>query len=177
MRLIDYFVGQQVRLRSPLSAQTAAERINAAASNSIFRFGPFAPFRTGVIGRVWWGHLRLRVRSSLFMYNAKPILAGRLVDAPPGSELRLRYRAPAWCYFYYPFWYLVILGLAIGFSIAGFEPQVTGSEKMTLAAMLVAFFFLPLIVHAIGTRRSEEELAEMFAFLAEHAGAEPDRRY
>jgi hypothetical protein len=175
MRLTDYFAGQEVGLRSPLPAREVAERITAAASGSILRHGLFAAFRTGVVGRIWWGgHVRLRFRSSILMYGAKPVLAGRLLDTPPGSQLRLRYRAPAQMYVFYPFWYLVLAGLAIGFSSGGFDPEISGGDKMIFAGMLVAFFFQPLIFHAIGTRNSEKEFADMVAFLAENAQARPD---
>jgi hypothetical protein len=177
MRLTDYFAGQEVRLRSPLSAQAAAERIGEAASNSIFRRGPFSPFRTGVVGRVWWGgHVRLRYRRPID-YSAKPILAGRILDAPPGSELRLRYRAPAGMYVFYPLWYFVLVGMAMGFSSGGFEPGISGPDKMMTAGIFVAFALVPPIFHAFGTWRSEEELAALIAFLSEHAEAEPDPRF
>jgi hypothetical protein len=166
MRFWDFFVGRQVRLRSPLHPRIAAERVNAAGKSR------FSPFSTGVIGHVRWGRVHLRYRSSLLQYGPKPVLVGRLVDASPGSQLLLRYRAPAMAYLFFPFWYsfLAIVALHIVFS----PEQVAGSRPL-LAGVLLLLLVAPLVLHATGTRRSEEELGEMIAFLAEHAEAEPDR--
>ncbi len=167
MRLSDYFLGEEVRLRSPLAAKDLAGRVNRAAGFA------FSPFRTGVVGYIWWGHVRLRYRSSFAEYNAKPILAGRVFDSPRGSELRLRYRAPAWVYIFFPLWYFVLLSLGVGISIGGFDPDVANGAKAAFAATLVAFLFVPLLFHAFGTRNSEEELAALVEFLVEHAEARP----
>lgn len=175
MRLRDYFAGQEVNLRSPLPAAIVAERINEAASRSFLGIGPFSPFRIGVIGRIWQGHVRLRYRRSLMEYNTKPILAGRLSDAGAGSELRLRYRAPLGGYLFFLLWYPVMALFGIVISLGEFAPGITSVGKAMFIAWMLAFLFLPLVFHVIGTRRSEEELAEMIEFLGEHAEAAPHR--
>ncbi len=89
MEFRKYFEGERIRLYSPLPAKIVAERVNAEAGS------PFWPFKIGVVGRIWKGHVRLRLSSSPFEYNAKPVLAGRLVDRFGGSRFDLVYRAPA----------------------------------------------------------------------------------
>jgi hypothetical protein len=108
-------------------------------------------------------------------HNLKPILAGRLSDAPPGSDLRLRYRAPGWIYIFYLFWYLMFIRLAI-LSVGGFDAEATNSDKVTGVVVLAFFFVWPPILHAFVTMRSDEELSKILDFLAEHAEAVPDPR-
>lgn len=165
MRLWDYFVGEPFRLRSPLAVRTVAKRINEAASS------PLWPFTAGVAGGVWSGHIRLRYRSSIFEYNAKPVLSGRLEDAPSGSSLELRYRAPIWVYGFYVIWYFFLALVAAALLANGWAPGVPGGDKAMAIAIFLMLLVAPVGLHAVGTRRSEEELADLLDFLAEHAEA------
>lgn len=163
MKLRDYFAGVPLRLHSSIGSDVVAERIGSAAGSS------FSPFSTGVVGGVWSGHVRLRYRSSPFEYNAKPVLSGRLLDAPSGSCLELRYRAPVWVYGFYLFWYLFLFFFAATLSMGHWAPEVTAGDKMTIVAMLVGFVIAPLLLHAFGTRGSETELNSLLDFLSQHA--------
>jgi len=156
VRLTDYFAGERLRLCSPLSARAVAERINEAAGSLLW------PFATGVVGGVWSGNIRLRYRSSLFEYNAKPVLSGRVREAASGSSLDLRYRAPLWVYGFYLVWYL-FLALFAGLIGHGWDGATVGIFSILLVA--------PLGLHAVGSRRSEEELADLLDFLSQHAEA------
>jgi hypothetical protein len=167
MRLRDYFVGQPVCLKSLLSARTVASRINAQLVL------PFWPFNTGDVGGVGLGRVRLRHTSSFGEYNAKPVLAGQLRETTSGSILMLRYRAPAWIYLFDLFWYsllggvtLVMLGL-----VGEKNPDLAGRDLVIFSVGLIAMFIIPLVLHYIGTRNSEQELGYMLNFLAEHADA------
>jgi len=160
MHLTDYFAGQSFRLCSPLSVRTATERINEAAGSVLW------PFNTGVVGYAWSGHIRLRYRSSPLEYNAKPVLAGRLQDAPGGSRLELRYRAPLWVYGFYLVWYLFITLVVVGLVSNGWAPGVASGDKAMGLGIIAALFVAPLGLHALGTRRSAEELAELLDFLS-----------
>ena len=165
MHLREYFAGQRCRLLSPLSVRTVSERINRAAGSAVW------PFTTGIVGGVWSGHIRLRYRSSLFEYNAKPVLSGRLRDVPSGSSLELRYRAPLWVYGFYLFWYLLLTVGVVGLIGGGWAPEVTRGEKAMVMGIFAALLVAPLALHAFGTRRSAEELAELLDFLSEQAQA------
>jgi hypothetical protein len=169
MRLKDYFLGVPIRLESRLTAADVAERINAAAGSTVW------PFTTGVVGRVSFGVVRLRFRSSFAEYNAKPILAGRIREARSGSILALRYRAPAWVYAFDVFWYsfLAFIALFPLFGDAELNPELTTTDFALIAAGLAAFLVFPFVLHFIGTRNSDFELAELLDFLAGHAEARP----
>lgn len=167
MRLKDYFRGIPVRLQSRLSAQAVADRINNA-SGSIFW-----PFNFGVVGSVRFGRVSLRYRSSIFEYNAKPVLVGRLHQESAGAILNLKYRAPASAYFSYCLTALVLcLVLIIALTGVG-----SGDLPAQDFAMLSAFIVvLPAFIfgfHAYGTRNSDEELSELIDFLEREAEAKP----
>lgn len=161
MELIAYFRGQPVRLHSPLRPEEVAARINAEAK-SIFWI-----FSSGVVGGARLGHVRLRVRSSPFEYNAKPVLAGRIVGDGQGSEIRLRYRAPIAIYLFYLMWYGFLLALALTMPFNG-RLEISMWEFLLL---LVAFAAMPLIMHAIGTAGSDRDLEQLEAFLLEEVQA------
>ena len=159
MKLIKYFGGESLQLRSSLSAKEVAERINRTAGSS------FWPFTVGVVGGVHWGHVRLRFRSSIFEYNAKPVLAGRLCDATGGARLDLKYRAPIWVYFFYSIWYLFLGLIIVGLSSNGMNPELTNGDKVMVFAIFALLLVAPLGMHAIGTRNAESELGELADFL------------
>ncbi|HEX8214123.1 MAG TPA: hypothetical protein VF582_01480 [Allosphingosinicella sp.] len=148
-----------------MSARAVAERINDAAGSTLW------PFTTGVVGGVRSSHIRLRYRSSLFEYNAKSVLSGRLQDAPGGSSLELRYRAPLWVYGFYLLWYLFLTFVVAGLIRNGWASGVTGGNKAMTIGIFAILLVAPLGLHAVGTRRSEEELADLLDFLSQHVEA------
>ncbi|MGB7656602.1 MAG: hypothetical protein WBL74_14100 [Novosphingobium sp.] len=120
---------------------------------------------------VWLGNIRLRYQSSLFEYNAKPVLAGRLRKASSGSRLQLRYRAPLWVYGFYLFWYSLLISVAAAFIGQVWAPEITGGDKVMAIGIVMILLAAPLGLHAVGTRDSEEELAIILDFLAKHVEA------
>ena len=106
-----------------------------------------------------------------FEYNAKPILAGRLHEAPSGSALSVRYRAPSWVYAFYLFWYLFLAVVAVGLVAKGWAPGITGGDKAMAGAIFAVLLVAPLGFHAIGTRHSEDDLDDLINFLAQHGEA------
>ena len=164
MRLRDYFIGQPVRLTSPHSPRMVADRINEAAGS---RFWPF--HTDAVVGGVWLGILRLRYVNSPFEYNAKPVLVGALRQDRSGSILKLRYRAPAWVYFFDLIWFgalsmviLMLLGL-----VGQRNPDLTGGDLLFSWTVLLVLLVTPLALHYFGTRKSDEELGYLLEFLKE----------
>jgi hypothetical protein len=169
MRLVDYFFGIRRQLRSPTSARIVADRINEAAGSA------FWPLTTGVVGGVLSGHLRLRVKSSFFEYNAKPVLCGRLRELPSGSSMDLSYRAPAWIYPFYLFWYgfLGLIFLMMLGQVGTRNPDLQGEALSTIWVVLILFLIGPIVLHYVGTSRSNEDLECLLDFLAEQADARP----
>lgn len=169
MRLRDYFVGQPVRLKTLHSPQIVAERINASAGSI------FWPFNSGVVGGVRLGRVRLRFVSSFMEYNAKPVLVGRLREGPSGSTLTLRYRAPAWIYFFDLIWYSflgVVILMMLG-QVGERNPDLNGGDFAFVSVVLIALLLVPLVLHYVGTRKASEELGYLLDFLAQHANATP----
>jgi hypothetical protein len=169
MRLADYFFGVRRQLHSPAPPRIIADRINAAAGSALW------PFTSGVVGGVWLGHLRLRFRTSLFEYNAKPVLVGRVRETPSGSCLHLNYRAPAWVYAFDLVWYgflgFVVL-LMLG-QVGARNPDLQAGELFTAWAILILLLIAPLVMHYLGTRRSNEDLECLLEFLSRQANAVP----
>jgi|GEM_PF-2704726 len=164
MRLWDYFAGREVWLRSPLTPRIAADRINDAAGSLAWLS------RKHVLGGAWFGYVRINRRGSLFERRFEPVLAGRIVAVPAGSDLHLRYRAPNWIYLLVPVWYSMVAAFAIGIMSFGTQVVLTDAQK----AIILAFASLvPILNLMFATRRSGEQLAELLAFLAEHAEAKP----
>ena len=161
----QYFGGIRVELRSPLSPSQLKERINSEAS-----FG-LSPFYTGVVGRVWGNSLRLGYRSSIFEYNQKPLLAGRIESIPSGSRLRLTYRAPRTALVFFAFWYVFIVFILVSASIALFENREV--ETGLFLAVMLALALAPIAMHFWGTRRFDEELTDLLDFLRLEANATP----
>lgn len=162
---MDYFAGQRLQLRSPLPARTAAQRINDAAGSMLW------PFAMGVVGGVWLGNIRLQYRSSPFEYNAKPVLAGRLQDLASGSTLELRYRAPLWVYGFYFVWYLFLSLVGVVLIGNGWAPDMTSAEKAMAVGTIVLLLVVPIVLHAVGTRRSDDELATILDFVSSNIDA------
>lgn len=148
-----------------MPVQVAAERINKAAGSTLW------PFTTGVVGGVWLRNIRLRYRSSPFEYNAKAVLSGQLEDGTSGLRLKLRYRAPVWVYGFYFVWYLILMFVVASLIGGDWAPEVTVSDEAASSGIFSLLLVAPLALHAVGTRRSQEEHAGLIDFLAEHIDA------
>ena len=162
---MDYFAGQRLQLCSPLPAGAIAKRINEAAGSMLW------PFAMGVVGGVWSGNIRLQYRSSPFEYNAKPVLSGRLKNAVSGSILELRYRAPLWVYCFYLVWYIFLTLAAAALIGNEWAPDGTVADKAMVIGTIGILSIAPIGLHAIGTRRSGEELSDLLNFLSQHIEA------
>ena len=158
MGLKDFFLGQAVWLRSPMPARTVTERVNKAAGSMLL------PVDNGVVGGVWSRHIRLKYRSSILEFNAKPVLSGRIEDTASGSSMKLRYRAPFWAQGFYALPYLFLTLSIVGISAGGWASNDTYG---IVALLLVG----PRALHALGTRRSQDELAALIDFLEQEVGA------
>ena len=169
MRLKDYFAGQPVVLHSPASPEAVTERINNAAGSIIW------PFNFGVVGGVRFGRISLRFRSSIFEYNAKPVLVGRVLQDSAGSTMQLRYRAPAPIYIFYLFWYcfLGLFALLLLGTIGQRNPDLTSGDQVIIFGGWVFMSIFPLGLHYFGTRNADEELSKLLDFLASEAQAKP----
>src|SRR5688500_8409593 len=95
-RILGHFLGQQVTMISPLAPREVERRINAA-SVSVW----WSHYQPGVGGWARFGFVRLRAEGVHFSRD-RPVLAGRIAADPPGSRLRLRYRAPLAAYLAVP---------------------------------------------------------------------------
>lgn len=167
MKLRDYYFGKPVTLHSPLRPDEIAERIKAQTKVSWW----MRPFQTGPVGGVRWGRLRLRYFNSPFQYNAKPLLIGRMESTMTGTVMRLVYRGDTWSRVFFLLWYVFMAVIAMFFLAAGFDPPLHGAEKLFPLAVLALLAVTPIIMHAIGTSRSDEDLAELIDFLERVAQA------
>lgn len=167
MKLRDYYFGKPVTLRSPLRPDEIAERIKDETRVSWW----MVPFRTGPVGGVRWGRFRLRYFNSPFQYNAKPLLIGRMERTMTGTVLRLVYRGDTWSRIFFALWYVFLAFFITMVSIFGFDQPLHGAERLMPVGILALFAVVPLIMHAIGTSRSDEDLAELLEFLERVAQA------
>ncbi len=161
MRLRDYFGGVKISLHSPLRPQEVSNRVNCDARS------PFWPFSIGTVGGVFMGRLRLWERSSAFFdYNAKPLLAARLVERTDGTTIEATYRAPVVAYVFFPVWY--------GFLAAdvGSFRFVDISEVLTVVPLLI-FGALPVALHYMCTRDADSDLHLILRFLEDAVEALP----
>jgi hypothetical protein len=169
MRLSDYFDGIPVELRSPKSFDSAIAAINDAARS------PFSLFATDVVGRVRGNRIRLRCRLSIFSYNYGPLLAGKIERSPSGSLLLMKFRAPIPAYFFFPSWYFFLCGVTLGFLASPMkaDPNFPIDHGIFVGVILSLFFALPIAMHYVFTRRSDEELGELIGFLRRTIDARP----
>jgi len=167
MNLRDYFIGQEIELRSPLMP----EQIEQGIKDALRRPWLSRPFQIGPAGGIWLGRIRLRYQSSFFEYNAKPILIGRVERTPTGSTLRLVYRGRTWFRAFFLFWYVFLAIILTTFAILGTDPPLHGAERLFPFAIMVALAVFPFILHAIGTRNSDDDLDELIVFLGQVADA------
>ena|SRR5947209_1871969 len=161
MNIRDYYIGERIALRSRLMPEQVEQRIRDAVKRPWWA----RPFQTGPAGGIWFGRIRLRYRSSLFEYNAKPILIGRVERTATGSVLRLVYRGRTWFRAFFLFWYAFLAILLITFATVGTDPPLQGAERLFPFAIILPMALFPFILHAIGTRNSDDELAELIEFL------------
>ena len=167
MKIRDYYLGQPVTLRSPLKPDQLKQCINEAAKVVWWRL----PFHIGPVGRFWFGRLRLRYATSPFEYNAKPVLTGGVEQAPAGSILRLEYRGRTWSRIFFVIWYAFLALFSVGFLILGTDPPLHGEERLAPFAIASALADMPILMHAIGTRNSNDELRKLIDFLEQVADA------
>jgi hypothetical protein len=161
MRFRDYFFGVPVKLRSRLEPIDVAQRINEAAGSILL------PWTEGVAGGVRFGLVRLRFQRSIFEFNMKPVLAGRVQSNGPGSLLLLSYRAPFAAHIFLLIWYGV---LSLIF-LAALAPSRGESPGFHGALISLILFAVPIATVYGGTRRSDEDLTDLLEFLAEKAEA------
>ncbi|MEM9085777.1 MAG: hypothetical protein AAGB23_07630 [Pseudomonadota bacterium] len=168
MLLVDYFKGQRFELRSPLSPEDFKATIEPHAGSI------FWPFKEGIVGGVYWGRLRLSYHGSpLFDYNAKPTLSGPITGSGKGSYGYLSYRAPTWAIAFFGFWYLMMVLMVSVLAVI----VMTDNGGGELAAIpfftliLVILAIVPIGMHRLGTRDSENELKAIFDFLTKQTDA------
>ena len=133
------------------------------------------PLRIGPVGGVRWGRVKLRYTRSLFDYNAKPILVGPMERTATGTLMRLVYRGQTWSRIFYVFWYVALTLFLVGFAKAGTEPPLEWAERLMPFAIIAGLALAPIILHIIGTRRSDDELGELIEFLERVALGKPSR--
>lgn len=164
MRFKDYLVGRKLVLFSRHSPAEVGERINGAAGSTI------SPFSFGVVGWARFGRVRLRVRSSLLDYNAKPMLVGKLVEDPAGTRFEARFGATLWMKAFVIYWYLFLAIFAVFSLIYGPFRGAEGEAIYSPYLMLPVFAVAPLAMHYLFATGSEDELDTMVDFLAKEAG-------
>ena len=163
MRIADYYFGQRIVLKSPHSVSEVTERINRATPYW------FSIFSNGVKGGIWFTRLRLsHTRDWKFDYNAKPVLAGRVVSTFYGTELKACYRGPTFARLFFIFWYVVLTFVAGVLLIDWLDNALEPGGWLGLP-VLVALLIFPVFLHKLGTRRSDEDLKAILAFLDDAA--------
>tara|TARA_Y100000815_G_scaffold117620_2_gene106159 strand:+ start:318 stop:596 length:279 start_codon:yes stop_codon:yes gene_type:complete len=88
-----------------------------------------------------------------------------------GSSLELRYRAPLWVYAFYLLWYLFLTRVADIVVADGWDPDMTSVDKVMAVGVIGLLLVAPLGLHAVGTRNSDEELADLVGFLSQQVEA------
>lgn len=174
MRLSEYWRGIPVTLTTPFAADAAAEKINAAAGSVL------SPFASGIIGWARAGRLRLGCRPSIFSYNGRPLLTGRILPDRAGTRLELAYRGPVLARLMFPLLVLIILAAGVAIAASGGLDAVSG---LLIGLTPLVGLILALAAHAFLIRNAETELALLVDFLKHAIGAEevrgsrPGRRY
>ena len=169
MNVRDYFFGRSIMLESRFAPNEIKRRIRDGTRTAWW----MRPFRTGPAGGIFFGRVRLRYQSSPFEYNAKPILAGRIDPVSNGSLLRLTYRGRTWFRLFFVFWYLFLAIFAAVLLTVGTDPPLHGTERLFPVVIIGGLAIVPMFMHVIGTRRSEEELDELIDFLRHVAETRP----
>ena len=165
MRIRDYLRGYRVVIQSRLRADEVQRRINAATISS------WPPFASGVAGWAHFGRIRLRYRPGFFDYNAGPILAGRIADELGPTQLRLRFRAPLPACFFFAIWYGFFSIFLIVFLLDGAASTTSTADLSTGIGMFLVFLIAPIVIHYVGTRKSDAYFEKIITFLEDVAEA------
>lgn len=161
MRLGDYYRGLPLNLRTPLPPDEVARRIDGAISS------PMNPFASGIVGYARIGRMQLRLRKSIFAYNAMPVLAGPVRTEGSGSLLLLKYRGHLATRLAFPLAFLMVgLGVLV-FVATGPSQGVASWQLVPILAALAVFMTLPLTIHRFMIRNAEADMAQLAAFLRE----------
>ncbi len=166
MRLSEYWRGIPVTLTAPLAPDAAARKIDAAAGSVL------SPFATGIVGRAGAGRVRLGYRPSIFSYNARPLLTGRILPDRAGARLELAYRGPVLVRLMFPLLVLIILAAGVAIAASGGLDAVSG---LLIGLTPLVGLVLALAAHAFLIRNAETELALLIDFLKHAIGAEEVR--
>ena len=162
MKLSEYFKGQKVIARSSLSPGEVKARINEATP-----LVPW-PWTVGISGRVVGRSVRMNYRTGLIDYNAKPVLAGRLHDDLGATRLEAKFRAPAFAYLFFPFWYFVLLMMG-SVMLMSAPSDHSEPEAWIFFPMLCLFAIAPIVMHYLFNRNSADQLEEILLFLGNTA--------
>jgi len=161
MRLGDYYRGLPLNLRTPLPPDEVARRIGGAIDS------PMNPFASGMVGYARFGRVQLRLRKSIFSYNAMPVLAGPVKAEGRGALLLLKYRGHLATRLAFPLAFLMV-GLNLLFFVATGPSQGAASWQLApILAALAVFMILPLAIHRFMIRNAEADMARLAAFLRE----------
>jgi multisubunit Na+/H+ antiporter MnhG subunit len=76
-------------------------------------------------------------------------------------------------YGFYIVWYLILAIVALSLLANGFDAEVTAGDKAFTVAIMFGLFTAPVALHAVGTRRADEELLVLVDFVAQQAKANP----
>ncbi|KPL68926.1 hypothetical protein SZ64_12950 [Erythrobacter sp. SG61-1L] len=149
-----------------------AQRINRGSISML------TVFVSGVTGGVVLNRLSLGYRSSIFDYNAKPRLSGRLRSSPGGTELNVRFGTPVWVFVVFAFFYLLLtfVTVIVAFPAIHGDPRVDREALPYFLLVMLAFYVSPLIMHFILTRGAEADLERMLEFLEQEVQAVPQER-
>jgi hypothetical protein len=86
---------------------------------------------------------------------------------------RLTYRGRTWFRIFFIAWYAFLAVFAGTLLTVGTDPPLHGADRLLPVVLVVGFAIGPVILHVIGTRRSQEELEELVDFLRRVAEARP----
>lgn len=168
MGLKDYFVGRRLVLISPLTASEVQARINDSAGSSVL------PFSMGTVGWARFGRFRLRQRTSLFDYNAKPMLIGKMIGIPEGTRIEANFGATLWMKAFLVFWYAFLaLWTVIAIATGPFEGN-QGDLAYFPYLMVPLFAVMPIGMHYLFNHSAEKDLKVMLRFLDTAAKARID---
>lgn len=106
-------------------------------------------------------------------YNAKPVLSGRIKDAPLGSIMRLAYRGPVMILPFYVFWYGFLTFVTVMLAVHGIDPADDPSGPVFAVAILIVMWLAPATMHVIGTRNADDELDALLEFLRDTVETQP----
>ena len=159
VRLIDYFRGRRISLRSPLSEAEITARINAATP-SAFAIMPRGAIGGVSTGLIWVGF----VPNPRRYYSGMPVLVGQLRDVRGSTRVEATYRAPLSYYIWWPLWYLVLAMISILLVSRGLNGQLE-QDALPLAIVIPLFAAAPFVMHHYGARDVDDHLQAILRFL------------